>query len=426
MMLPMIGNVLLAVVVPLGQPSAQGDAARSSSIVRYRAVLESPGGELPFFLEIQGLRDKPKAWIINGQERVEVPMTHWDGDNLVLDITHYDSTVRATPVRKVGAVSDDVAELRGRWRKRRSKDRWSQLDFSASSAGQRRFSRLAAPEGASAKYPLIGGRWRVAFTGDEDRAIGVFEQAADGIVSGTFLTPTGDFRYLAGSYEYGRLRLSCFDGAHAFLFDARLQPDGTLAGDFWSGDAWHDTWTAERDDRAALADGFAMTHWQGKAPLDTLRFPDLLGTPKSLDDPAFRGKALVIEVFGSWCPNCHDGAAYLVELDKRYRRRGLSIVGLAFEATGDFERDARQVRKFARRHGIEYPLLVAGISDKNSVPKSLPFLDRLRAFPTTIFLHRDGRIRAIHTGFSGPATGDAYDRLQDEFESIIEELLEEK
>ena len=78
------------------------------------------------------------------------------------------------------------------------------------------------------------------------------------------------------------------------------------------------------------------------------------------------------------------------------------------------------------RHKIEYPLLIAGLSDKKAATRSLPILDRVRAFPTTIFLHRSGRIRAIHTGFTGPATGGAYRKLQHEFESIIEELLEEE
>lgn len=422
----MLGTILLAIIAPLGQSSALSDNARTSPTVRYRAVLKSPGGELPFFLEIQDLRDKPKAWIINGPERIEIPKIFWDGDALVLDIAHYDSTIRATPVRKAGAKTNDAPELRGTWRKRRGKDKWSQMDFSAGTSGQRRFTRLAAPEASSGKHPPITGRWRAVFQCGDKPAIGIFEQSADGAVNGTFLTSTGDYRYLAGSYEYGRLRLSCFDGAHAFLFDASIQPDGSLAGDFWSRDSWHETWTARRDDHATLADGFTLTKWQGRTPLNKLRFPDLSGTPRSLDDPAFIGKARVIEVFGSWCPNCHDASSYLAELDRRYRSRGLSIVGLAFEVTGDFERDARQVRKFARRHKIEYPLLIAGLSDKMAATRSLPILDRVRAFPTTIFLHRDGRIRAIHTGFTGPATGGAYRKLQHEFESIIEELLEEE
>ncbi len=116
---------------------------------------------------------------------------------------------------------------------------------------------------------------------------------------------------------------------------------------------------------------------------------------------------------------------YLVELHGKYKDRGLSIVGLAFEHTGNFERDARQVRRFAKRYGVEYPLLVAGLSDKKAASKAFPLLDRVRSYPTTIFLHADGRVRAVHTGYAGPATGLANYELRAKFESLIEELLAE-
>jgi len=251
----------------------------------------------------------------------------------------------------------------------------------------------------------------------------VFKKLADGMIEGTFLTTTGDYGYLSGTYEAGRLRLSCFDGAHAFLFDATMQADGTLKGDFWSRDTWHETWTATRDEKAPLPDSYSKTHWTGGVALDALRFPDLDGQIHSLDDPAFRGRARIIEVFGSWCPNCNDASRFLAELDRRYHDRGLRIVGLAFELTGDFSRDAAQVRKFAKVNGVEYPILIAGTSDKAVASSALPVLDRLRGYPTTILLRGDGTVRAVHTGFSGPATGADHDELRREFEEMVVDLL---
>ena len=128
-------------------------------------------------------------------------------------------------------------------------------------------------------------------------------------------------------------------------------------------------------------------------------------------------------MFGSWCPNCHDEAPYLAELHRRYKDRGLSILALAFELTGDLERDTRQVEIYKRRYGIEFPVLVAGLADKKEASKAFPLLDRVRSYPTTVFMDADGRVRAVHTGFAGPATGKEHAKLRAEFERLIEELL---
>ncbi len=122
-------------------------------------------------------------------------------------------------------------------------------------------------------------------------------------------------------------------------------------------------------------------------------------------------------------PNCKDASRYLAELDKRYRGRGLSIVGLAFEHAPKFESSAPLVRAYVKRQGIAYPVLIAGVSDKTAARKAFPALDRVLAYPTTIFLDRDRKVRAVHTGFSGPATGEAHRRLRQRFEEIIDGLL---
>ncbi len=239
------------------------------------------------------------------------------------------------------------------------------------------------------------------------------------------MTTTGDYRFLDGTVEGKTLKLACFDGAHAFLFQAVLDPDGIMHGDFWSSDSWHDTWRAKRDEQASLPDAFAETSATDDANLGQLSFPDLDGTPTRLDDPKFAGQARLIYVFGSWCPNCHDAAEYFAELQKKYDGQGLSILGLAFEHTGDFERDSQQVRRYLERHGASYPVLIAGLSDKEEASKAVPFLDRVRSYPTTVFVDANNKIRAVHTGFSGPATGAAYDDLKQKFESLIEQMISE-
>jgi len=377
----------------------------------WRAWLDSPGGELPFGLELTPGDSVWTAHIVNGSERIEVDHVEADGNRLTLRIAHYDATVEATRTSS--------KTLAGRWWKTGKLGAISELPFHAVHGETHRFTPIedAGEEGS------IAGRWAVRFADEEDPAVAEFEQGDGPEVTGTFLTTTGDYRYVAGSFEGGRLRLSVFDGAHAFLFDARLQDDGSLAGDFWSRESWHDTWTAERDDMATLDSATEQVAWIGGILLSEVAYPDLSGALRSLDDPEFAGKARILEVFGTWCPNCNDATEYLTRLHERYRERGLSIVGLAFEMTGDFSRDAEQVRVYRNYHGIEYPILIAGTSDKAEASKAFPLIERVKSYPTTIFMDADGNVHTVYSGFSGPATGEAYTRLQALFESTIEELL---
>lgn len=411
--------VLLAALLPVTDPAPAVLPDLQPGL--WNAQLASPGGPLAFGLQLSQDADGWSAWLVNGEERIAVPETVWDGRRLTLDMVHYDSRIGASL-----QVVDGVPRLQGMWTKRTGRDDFARLAFTAKPP-EAPIDVAPAGDGPGTPEPLpdISGRWRVHFESDEQPAVGVFEQTVDSL-RGTFLTTTGDYRYLAGRVEDGVYRLSCFDGAHAFLFEARLQDDGTLTGDFWSRDVWHETWTAVRDEQIQLPDGFQLTQWTGAVDLADLSFPDVTGLVRTLDDPAYHGRARILQVFGSWCPNCHDASEFMADLHRRYGPDGLSIVGLAFEVTGDFRRDAEQVLAYAERHNVGYPLLVAGLSDKAEASKAFPLLDRVRSYPTTIFLHADGRVRAIYQGFSGPATGPAYDVLRASFEAIIEELLAEE
>jgi thiol-disulfide isomerase/thioredoxin len=142
-------------------------------------------------------------------------------------------------------------------------------------------------------------------------------------------------------------------------------------------------------------------------------------------DARFRGKVIVVALAGSWCPNCHDEAAFLEPLYEEYRGRGLQVVALMFEHFGDFERATQATRRFRQQYGIEYSTLIAGVSDVDEAGKKLPMLQKFYGFPTTVVVDRKGRVRKIHTGFSGPATGEHYKQFVDEFRSNLEQLLAE-
>ena len=392
-------------------PAAEG-AAQKALAGKWRCHLECPGGEIQFGLNIEGSAFKLKAFVTNGNESIPVEsITATETESTFrLDFDHYDSFIR---------FALDSSRLSGVFKKTRGADEVVELKF-----GGYRESEVAPARAGREVAKSIDGRWMVDFESSDDPAVGVFKTNDDGRLSGTFLTTTGDYRYLDGEFKNGKMQLSCFDGAHAFLFLADLKEDGTLKGDFWSSNTWHEPWTAKKDMDAKLPDAFEQTVLTKNHNISEFKFPNLDGELTSLVDEKFNAPARLIYVFGSWCPNCHDAAVYFKQLQSKYGS-DLSILGLAFELTGDFSRDADQVKKYLKRHDVDYPVLVAGLSDKKLATKSIPFLDRVRSYPTTIFVDAKNEVVAIHTGFTGPATGDAYEKLKTRFETIIQKLVDE-
>ena len=404
---------------PPAQSADEPERDAPSAVGTWRATLASPGGPLPFGLRIDGEPASLHAVAINGPEQVEFSSAKLDGEALVLQIGVYDSEIRAT-------WSDDET-LTGTWTKTTPKGP-SSMDFTAQRGEAPRFVSAIEPS----KYDVpasIAGNWSMQFSDEGDA--GYVGQAvlveADGRIDGTILTDTGDYRYLDGRYEQGTLELSCFDGGHAFLFRAQVQADGTLKGDFWSRASYHATFTAARmteGDAGPLADPYeAVGLASGSEGRFRFSFPDLEGNVIADTDPRFSGKVVLVDVFGTWCPNCNDYAPLLAKWDERYRERGLEIVGLAFEMTGDVERDRTFVGRYAERYGLKFPLLLAGTSDKTDAAEALPSLDVVKSYPTTVFIGRDGKVHRIHSGFAGPATGEHHETMVAEMESHIETLL---
>ena len=389
--------------------TAASDASPAPGL--WRAWLDSPGGELPFGLILGEENGALTAALVNGEERIPVPEVSLAGDTLTLAAPHYDSSITAT-------LSADRKRLEGRWRKTAGGGDTSELPFHAEHGAAARFT---LPTGTVNDADAVAGRWRVDFETGEHPAVAELRTGSDGALLGTFLTATGDYRFLAGHFAGNMLRLSCFDFAHAFLFHARLDEDA-LTGDFWSRDSWHETWQAVRDDAATLPDGFALSTWN-EADLTELSYPDLELNPTTLS--SLTGTVTIVEVFGSWCPNCNDAIRHMIDLDRAYGDRGLRLIGLAFELTGDAERDAAQVKRFVEHHGVEFPVLLAGTYDKDEATEQFPVLDRVRAYPTTLFLDASGKVRHVYTGYVGPAAGPSHGMLRDRFDQIVRELLAE-
>jgi thiol-disulfide isomerase/thioredoxin len=244
-------------------------------------------------------------------------------------------------------------------------------------------------------------------------------------VSGSILRVDGDTGTLTGRWHGNTLVLSHFAGERPVLFEASLQPDDTLDVTYNRLNKYLAARVSEARAKGIPEPPDPSRFTSVKDPSEPFhfQFPDLGGKNVSSADQQFQGKVVLITIGGTWCPNCRDEAPFLVDLYKQYHARGLEIVSLTFEAAGDPAEDKPRVESFIKEFVIPYPVLLAGAIGE--VPDKLPQLVRFGAYPTTIFLGRDGRVRSIHAGFASSATGEASAELARETKSSIEHLLAE-
>jgi thiol-disulfide isomerase/thioredoxin len=379
----------------------------------WRGVLASPGGELPFGIDISKEGGTFTAKILNGSERVDTSSVELNDNILTINFEWFDARLKAQ-------LNEEGDSMNGSWSKTaEGKDQKSQLPFSAERGYQYRFKQ----EIDNSTTTPVTGNWETIFNDEDGESLGIGEFKQQGqIVSGTFLTPTGDYRFLSGVTNNNTLHLSAFDGAHAFLFDAEIEGDKLVNGNFWSRESYHATWQANKSDDTS---GFLPSSWEMNKATDkaSFAFEDVDGHLIQLSDERFKNKPVLINLFGTWCPNCNDEAPVLAEFYDTYNVQGLEIIGLAFEFTEDIQRDKKQITAFKKRHKINYPILLAGGNNKEEATKILGFIDKIKSYPTTVFLDRDHNVVKINTGFSGPGTGDHYTQLVGELESEIMALL---
>lgn len=395
-------------------PSTSEKMALKSGV--WRAVLKSQGGELPFGLEVVPNADSSTftVYALNGEERLKMDTATITNDSVRIPMDLFDSEI----VAKVGD-----STLIGTYTKRGIKT-LTQMPFQATYGKSFRFSQGEEPIAAD-----ISGKWSVTFVSgdgkDTTQSVGVFTQQNHQL-SGSFLTTTGDYRYLAGNVKGDTAYLSCFDGMHVYLFKSKIDAaTHTMNGEFWSGTTGYEKWTATKNDQAQLPDANSLTFLKpGYEQLD-FTFPDVTGKPVSIKDEKYKGKVVIVQLMGSWCPNCMDETNFLSPWYKKNKGRGIEIIGLAYERKPGLEVNIPKLKKLIERHDINYQVLFAGTSDKAAAAATLPALNSLLAFPTTIFIDKKGIVRRIHTGFSGPGTGKYYTEFVEDFELFIDKLVKE-
>ncbi len=275
------------------------------------------------------------------------------------------------------------------------------------------------------EYANLGGKWEVHFGEGKDAytAIGLFDRLGNDLI-GTFATETGDYRFLQGKIVGDSFSLSTFDGSHLFLFTGKVNGDEITDGYFYSGTHYTNTWTAKRNAQFELTDPNSMTTLKEGENKVNFTFPDLNNNLVSLSDRPYQDKVVVLQILGSWCPNCMDETRYFVELYNKYHTQGLEIIGLSFERSKEFEKAKKSLSKAISGLNVPYKMLIAGTPRESG--KALPMLTEILSYPTSIILDRDGNVVKIHTGFYGPGTGEYYKKYTQQTEDLLETLLSSK
>ena len=350
--------------------------------------------------------------LMNGEERINLSDITYTSDSVFLQLPVFNSEFRCK-------MND--RNLSGNFYNYTRKSN-NILSFEAEQNAAYRFS-----EKPESPYMNLSGRWQAIFDDEAPESkmsVALFHQDGNHL-TGTFLTTTGDYRYLEGEVSGQKVSLSAFDGSHAFLFTATIQKDGTLIGDFYSGTHYHETWSAFRNEKAELPDAESLTFIKpGYDKLD-FKFPDEYGDSLSIRDPQFLNKVLIVTLTGTWCPNCMDETRFLVDFYSTYKAKGVEIIALDYERVLDSATVKKSISKLKKQLGVEYPVLFAGTNDREEAAKTLPMLNRILGYPTTIVIDKKGIVRKIYTGFSGPATGADYVSFKESFLRFINKLIVE-
>ena len=376
---------------------------------RYRATLEVKDSHiLPFNLEV--ISDN-KLHVFNAEEIIEVDEIEYKNDSVYIKMPVFEGYI-------VAKITDGNI-LNGRF----VKESLNRIVPFKAEKSDLRFSHSEAP------YSNISGNWETVFSPDskEDRYIakGVFKQEGNK-VTGTFRTTTGDYRYLEGVLNGEELKLSTFDGSHAFLFTAKVT-DSSMTGMFYSGNHWKEPFIAKRNETYELPDATVLTYLNDGYDKIEFSFPDINGNLVSLADARFKNKVVLVQIMGTWCPNCLDETKFYNEFYNNLDNDEFEIIGLAFEYAKTKEDAFKKIKRLQDKIGINYPMLLAqyGSSSKVKAQEKIPMLNHVLSYPTTIFIDKRGVVRKIHTGFNGPATGDKFVEFKETFNMYIDELLAE-
>ena len=369
--------------------------------------------EIPFIFEVRAAKTiRPIVTLINGEDSFVLTDVTYRNDSVIIPIKIYDAALETKIVGK---------RMSGRLVKHYSNRPDGRVPFTAQKGALSRFTDTHEKPTVS-----LNGLWEITVPDrNNEKQVGIFSQRADGYLTGSILTTTGDYRYLEGVVQDNCFYLSAFAGLTPYFIQGQFTDTNNFNAEFVT-PASRTHFEGVRNHYATLPnDSYNVTKLKhGYTSLD-FRLPAFDGREVSLSDPKYRDKVVVVTLLGSWCPNCLDEASFLAPWYKANRKRGVEVVGLAFERKDDIDYARNQLSVFIEKFNITYDILFAGKANNETVAKVLPELTELMSYPTTIFIDKKGRVRKIHSGFSGPATGKFYEEFKKDFNKNVNELIAE-
>lgn len=404
--------ILISIVLALTLSSCGLNKNSELQTGIWRAELKVGSNQAPFLFEVSSRSgDSTIVTLINGEERVELEGITYLNDSVTIPIEAYDAYIKA-------AIGNN--SLNGRFVKNYIEND-SGVPFKAEFNNLNRFESIQNPTDIS-----VDGKWDIDFitqTGDTSHNVGVFK-TSNKIVTGSILTNSGDLRFLEGAYTETGVQLSAFSGLSPYLININFENENAFTGSFFT-TRGETKLIGRKNNKAGLADPYSLTKLKkGKKSLN-FSLPNVEGKTISLSDSQYQNKVLIISILGSWCPNCLDEMKYLSPWYKVNKKRGVEIIGLAFERKDEFEYAQGTLSRLKKKYDTEYEILFGGKVGEEATAKALPEIEKITSYPTTIFIDKKGIVRKIHTGFNGPATGLFYEEFQKDFNKLVDDLLAE-
>ncbi|MES2277866.1 MAG: TlpA disulfide reductase family protein [Bacteroidota bacterium] len=373
---------------------------------KWRGVFHQANGtEVPFNFEVKGKSSATaKVFLLNGEERFEAGAITQKGDSLFVPFDQFDNELAL----KIGD-----KQLTGVFRRKDHTGRATQVD-----AVYGQTFRFA--DNGQKPIADITGTYDVAFksrNGADEKKVGLFKQNGSKLYA-TFMSITGDSRYLEGVVQGDKFYLSSFIGGGEAYYAGSIDANGQLIG-APGGQAF----TAVKNASAALPDPYQLTYLKEGYSTFDFSLPDVNGQKISLKDAKYKNKVVIVTITGTWCPNCIDEAGFLAPWYKKNKNRGVEAIGVHYERKLDPAYLKNAIEGFKARYGIEYDEVIGGLVDKKAVAESFPALNTFLSFPTILFIDKKGNVAKIYTGFTGPATGIYYERFVKEFNAEVDRLL---
>jgi len=372
----------------------------------WRGVFHQPTGtEVPFNFEVKGkTAASAKVFLVNGPEHFPASSVNQKGDSVFIAFDQFDNEL---------ALQVGDKKLSGVLRKKDLSGRTVPVD--ASFGDTYRFA-----DNGEKPATDISGKYEAIFKGKNginEKKVGIFKQQG-GKLSATFLSITGDSRYLEGVVQGNKFYLSSFIGSGASYYTGTFDNSGQITGT-----ANGTPFTATKNADAALPDPYKLTYLKEGYKTFDFSLPDADGNKVSLGDNKFKNKVVILTIGGTWCPNCIDEAGFIAPWYQKNKSRGVEVVGVQFERKADAAYVKNAMENFKKRFNITYTEVFGGLADKKAVAESFPALNTFLSFPTILFIDKKGNVDKIYTGFTGPATGDYYSKFIKEFNEEVDQLL---